>query len=353
MNTEAENRTAAVSQTEKPRRNARTVLLTVVCLLILSAVVLALADARHPQFHVVGGLELEAAYGEPFEDPGIYAVLTGRIFGTWKRHLPLRTEGEVDPSVPGVCELVSTVEYRGRQYVCVRTVRVSEPTAPEPDETGAAEPEEKIIFLTFDDGPSPYTARLLDVLAAYDVKATFFVTCDQPDCFACIGRAHADGHSIGIHTASHVYREIYADEEAFFSDFQKVQDLIVEQTGEETRLYRFPGGSANTVSDFNPGIITRLAAELEERGYQYFDWNVYSGDAGGKGATTSADGVYTNVTEGIAGLEDSSFAVVLQHDIKPYSVDAVERIIQWGLENGYCFRALDVTSPPVHDIIAN
>ena len=184
----------------------------------------------------------------------------------------------------------------------------------------------------------------------YSVRATFFVTCDQPDFFRCIARAHAAGHTVGIHSASHVYSEIYSSEEAFFEDFQKVRDLIFEQTGEYPSICRFPGGSSNTVSEFNPGIMTRLASDVRDLGYQYFDWDVYSGDAGGKGAAAESDTVFANVTEGIG---DSHHAVVLQHDIKGFSVDAVEKIILWGLENGYTFRALDAGSPPAHFDIAN
>ena len=213
-----------------------------------------------------------------------------------------------------------------------------------------SKPAEKTIYLTFDDGPGPYTDRLLDVLDKYGVKATFFVTCDQPDYFRCVARAHEAGHAIGVHSATHVYDDIYASEEACFADFQKVLDMILEQTGELPAICRFPGGSDNTVSSFNPGVMTRLASDVRDLGFQYFDWNVYSGDAGGKGATTDAKTVAANVIEGVGDLKT---AVVLQHDIKPYSVDAVESIIQWGLEHGYAFRPLDITSPPVHEKIAN
>ena len=337
-----QNKDQISGQTSRVKRRHVTVPV-VFCLLLVAVLSLIRADARSPLFYVVGGLELETAAGEAFEDPGVYAVLSGRIFGEGKRHLPLRTEGRVDTAVPGIYELAYTVEYRGKEYRCVRTVRVAEADPlPEP-----VAPAEKTIYLTFDDGPGPETGRLLDILAKYDAKATFFVTCDQPEYFSCIARAYREGHAVGIHTASHVYREIYRSEEAFFSDFYQVQNLIVEQTGEETRLYRFPGGSDNTVSSFNPGIMTRLAAELHGMGYQYFDWDIKSGDAG---ETESADGVFRNVTEGMAGRET---AIVLQHDIKSFSVDAVERIILWGLENGFVFRALDLNSPPAHFQIAN
>ena len=119
------------------------------------------------------------------------------------------------------------------------------------------------------------------------------------------------------------------------------------QTGQETKLVRFPGGSSNTVSDFNPGIMTTLAQQLHDKGYEYFDWNVSSGDAG---ETTSTDQVVENV---ISGIQSHNVSVVLQHDIKAFSVDAVEKIIQWGLNNGYTFLPLNFDSPPAHHHINN
>ena len=203
------------------------------------------------------------------------------------------------------------------------------------------------IYLTFDDGPGPYTGRLLDVLAKYNVKATFFVTGANSKYFDQIGRAYREGHSIGVHTYSHNYKSIYSSEDAFFQDFNAVEDLIYNQTGSYTQLCRFPGGSSNTVSNFNPGIMTSLAASLTDMGYQYFDWNVSSGDAG---ETTDTDTVAKNIIDGCSGRRAS---VVLQHDIKDYSVNAVEQVIIWGLNNGYVFRALDVSSPHAHHSINN
>lgn len=207
--------------------------------------------------------------------------------------------------------------------------------------------EQKTIYLTFDDGPSPYTDALLDVLAKYNAKATFFVTATFPEYEDCIGRAYREGHAIGVHTASHDYYSIYASEEAFFKDFFIVEDIIYGQTGKYSRLFRFPGGSSNTVSRFNPGIMSRLAKAMTDMGYKYFDWDVSSGDAG---ETTKTSVVIENV---IARCTGRTTAVVLQHDIKNFSVDAVEKIILWGLQNGYTFAALDLTSPGAHQEIAN
>ena len=93
--------------------------------------------------------------------------------------------------------------------------------------------------------------------------------------------------------------------------------------------------------------MSRLAKMMTDMGYQYYDWNVSSGDAG---QTTKTDVVVENIIDGCSGKRTS---VVLQHDIKDFSVDAVEKVLVWGLRNGYTFRALDLTSPAAHHGIAN
>ena len=252
-------------------------------------------------------------------------------------------EGTVEPYTPGEYTLTYTLaNEQGQTVSATRTVKVHPANKP-----GSVEPGEKTIYLTFDDGPGPYTEALLNLLDYYNVPATFFVTCMYPNYENSIGRAYREGHAIGVHTATHNYYDIYSSEEAYFADFNAVQDMIYRQTGEYTDIFRFPGGSSNTVSSFNSGIMSRLAYSLESMGYKYFDWNVTSGDAG---ETTDTDTVADNVINGIAGRK---YAVVLQHDIKDYSVNAVEEIILWGLNNGYVFRALDTSSPNAHHGIAN
>jgi peptidoglycan/xylan/chitin deacetylase (PgdA/CDA1 family) len=163
-----------------------------------------------------------------------------------------------------------------------------------------------------------------------------------------IQRAAEEGHAIGIHSASHSYSEIYANEEAYFADLYKMQDIIKKHTGQTITLLRFPGGSSNTTSCYyNKGIMTRLTKLVEEKGFTYFDWNVGSNDTGG---ASTAKQVYNNVVSGIGNKQNS---VVLMHDIKSHSVDAVEAIIVWGLENGYTFRPLSPDSYTAHHGVAN
>jgi peptidoglycan/xylan/chitin deacetylase (PgdA/CDA1 family) len=157
---------------------------------------------------------------------------------------------------------------------------------------------------------------------------------------------------VAVHTTTHNYAYIYASESNYWEDFNNQNAVIAAQTGSYTNMFRFPGGSSNTVSaNYNTGIMSRLVAEANARGYVYFDWNVSSGDAGG---TTDTNDVYLNVISGIEACSNAGVpSVVLQHDVKAYSVNAVEDIIKWGLANGYHFSALSPGSYAPHQRIAN
>ena len=207
-------------------------------------------------------------------------------------------------------------------------------------------PSGKIIYLTFDDGPGPYTSQLLDTLAKYNVKATFFTV--NTKYTSLIAQEAAAGHSVGIHSATHDYATIYANEDAYFADLHQMESIITSQTGVRPTLIRFPGGSSNKVSArYCQGIMSALTQAVTDQGYQYFDWNVSSGDAGG---TTDTETVFENV---INGVQQHDVSVVLQHDIKSFSVDAVEKIIIWGLANGYTFLPLNASSPGAHQPVNN
>ena len=203
-----------------------------------------------------------------------------------------------------------------------------------------------VIYLTFDDGPSVYTPRLLDILKKHDVQATFFVV--NTGKIDTITRIASEGHVVAMHSATHDFAEIYASEEAYFKDLKKIQSQIEKYCGYKSTLLRFPGGGSNTVSKrYNEGIMTRLTEQLEKKGYTYFDWNVDSDDAGSARTATT---VYNNVVRGCATRKTS---VVLMHDIKNYTVDAIEDIILWGKDNGYTFKVLTASSPTFHHRVNN
>ncbi len=300
-------------------------------------------DPVAPVITLVGG-DVDVQKGEIFTDPGFTALdncdgdITAKV----------TVSGEVNMAKAGAYTLTYTVaDSYGNSHTVDRIVTVfknlREVTVnfPEP----ALEPTGKTIYLTFDDGPGKYTAQLLDILAKYNVKATFFVTRGGDS--GLIARMAREGHVVAIHTASHDYNKIYASEEAYLSDLYSVQSLISSMTGQTTTLFRFPGGSGNTISSFNPGIMTRLTELLTGMGYTYFDWNVDSGDALGAGSSKE---ILYNVVEGIGSRQSS---VVLQHDIYEASVYATEWIIQWGIANGYTFKTLSQSGPVIHHSVRN
>ena len=194
------------------------------------------------------------------------------------------------------------------------------------------------IYLTFDDGPSYGTTNvILDVLKEEGVKATFFVTCSGPD--SLIKRMYDEGHTVALHTATHNYSYVYSSVDNYFEDLNRVSNRVKNITGIESKIIRFPGGSSNTISrNYKSGIMTELTHQVLERGYRYFDWNVDSNDAGG--ARSGAE-VYNNVTRNLSKYRSN---VVLMHDIKTTTRDAIRNIIKYGKANGYKFEKIDMNT---------
>ena len=296
-------------------------------------------DPVPPVITLNGEIEYKTTAGKEYVEQGYTATdnLDGDITAQ------VTVEGEIDIYTPGTYSLVYTVTdsyqnvAKAERTIIVEAVR-------QPD---VVNPGNKIIYLTFDDGPHKYTNELLDILAKYNVKASFFVVYNSWSYIKICKRIVDEGHAIGVHSTTHKYKEIYASEEAFLADFYEMENTIYNLTGTKPTIFRFPGGSSNTISRFNEGIMTRLATLMTNMGYQYFDWNVESGDAG---LTTDPDEVFRRV---VSGVQEFNVSVVLQHDVKGYSVEAVEKIIIWGLNNGYTFLPLEPTSPVCHHLILN
>lgn len=136
----------------------------------------------------------------------------------------------------------------------------------------------KTMYLTFDDGPSAEnTSAVLDVLKARNIKATFFVVGENvrkhPD---VAKRIAAEGHTIGIHCNRHDYKELYESRDSYLADFEEAYRAVLEVTGVKPVLYRFPGGSIN---GYNRKVYKEIIAEMDARGFVYFDWNASLDDA--------------------------------------------------------------------------
>ena len=296
---------------------------------------ISVADFKAPVISLNGEKKLYIKVGSEYAEAGFKAQ--DNVDGDVTDKVVV--SGKVDTSKCGSYKIQYTVtDKAGNTVTENREVYVFNKQA----NTNTVNPGNKVVYLTFDDGPGPYTKKLLDILDKYGVKATFFVAGQKPAYHYMIGETYRRGHTIALHTYSHQY-SIYSSEDTYYADLKKIEDVCVEQTGVKPTIVRFPGGTSNTISrNYCKGIMTALTKSLSYHGYLYCDWNVSSGDAGG--AKTKEE-VANNV---INGIKRNNVSIVLQHDISSFSVDAVETIITWGLANGYTFLPMDENAPMVH-----
>ena len=195
----------------------------------------------------------------------------------------------------------------------------SEPVA----EESSGQEEIHKVYLTFDDGPSIYTNDILDILDSYNVKATFFVVGKEgTNAEEALQRIVDEGHTLGMHSYSHKYKELYESMDSFTEDFEQIRDYIYQATGVESVCYRFAGGSSNTVSEID---MHDFIDYLDSQGVEYYDWNVSSGDGGSMKLST--DTLLENCTKDIDTRDTS---IILLHDSaeKPTTVEALPDIIE-------------------------
>jgi len=219
--------------------------------------------------------------------------------------------------------------------------------------TAAGGDFDRTVYLTFDDGPSPVTLQILDTLSQKGVTATFFVVGENaekhPD---ILRRIVSEGHSVGIHSYTHDYAAIYKNKTAFFADFDRLAELIDTLAGVKSRLYRFPGGSSNTLFSRysqSSSLMSDIQAELLARGVTYVDWNVSAEDA--VGYKKSADSIVSSV---VRQVQRQYPAVVLMHDTtaQQTTADALSEIIDRLKELGFTFSPLSENVSCRHGIDA-
>ena len=298
-------------------------------------------DDKPPTISINGSSLVYVKSGTKYEEMGFWAkddvdgYLTSQV----------KVTGLPDMSKSGIYVVTySVTDSSGNTAYATRKVAVY--GAGYADAYKTVEPNGKTVYLTFDDGPGPYTAQLLDILKEYNVKATFFVTNQFPKYQNLIGRAYSEGHAIGVHTYSHKWT-VYSSVESYVDDFVKMHNLIKVQTGIDTKIFRFPGGANNTVSKkYANGVVSAIANHLTSQGYVYYDWNCDCNDA--TSATTSQ--IIENVKRQIANKD---YSVVLMHDIKKKTVNAIPAIIEYCLAHGYNLDVITTETPLVQLTIAN
>ncbi|MDR2931726.1 MAG: polysaccharide deacetylase [Oscillospiraceae bacterium] len=205
---------------------------------------------------------------------------------------------------------------------------------------------EGVIYLTFDDGPSKNTEKLLDVLWEENVKATFFVTAQEEDTEyldKLLRRIVDEGHELALHSYTHTFHKIYKSADAYIADINKLNDHILEATGYRPSIIRFPGGSRT--SNCPKEIMNGIIKETERRGYVFFDWDVVSGDD-----TSTVFPAEQLANTMVKGCTYPKSTVILAHDSSAPKTtpEAIRITIEALREQGYTFSVLSPGVKPVH-----
>ncbi len=296
-------------------------------------------DVVAPEITLNGDEMIYLIVGATYEEAG--ATARDNCSGDVSKDI--KVEGEVNTKEVGTYKVTYTVQDKeGNKAVKERTVHV------QPPRRGASYGGiAGHIYLTFDDGPNWNTTPvILDVLKEEGVKATFFVIYHEGT-DDLLRRIVEEGHTLALHTYSHDY-SIYQSVDTYFNDLDQIRNHVKNVTGVDSHIIRFPGGSSNTISRrYCDGIMSILTNEVISRGYKYYDWNISSGDAG---QTQDPDQVYQNV---VNRLSHDRVNMILMHDIKPYTRDAIRNIVRYGKENGYTFARIDDSTEMVTQRVAN
>ena len=215
------------------------------------------------------------------------------------------------------------------------------------DDKSKASENVKRVYLTFDDGPSIYTGQILDILAANNVKATFFVIGRDEEYYDYYKRIVDEGHTLGMHSYTHEYQKLYASTESFGEEIEELQTLLKDVTGVESHVFRFPGGSSNNVSQLP---IENYIAYLNEHGINYYDWNSLSGDA--VNASLSPEQLVNNIMRDVRNNKDS---IVLMHDLVNVhaTVESLQMLIDTLKSEGYEILPIDANTPLIQHVSCN
>lgn len=208
--------------------------------------------------------------------------------------------------------------------------------------SGEPAPDEKVVYITIDDGPTSDTPKILDILDEYEAKATWFVTSQFMEGSALkdmLKQIHDRGNTIGVHTFSHQYKQIYSSVDAYMEDYNKMNKIIVSAVGESSDIFRFPGGSN---AGYNKKIRRELLDRVDSEGLVYYDWNAFTGDTEGMSRSEM-------VSKAVKECSYNNKAILLMHDVPGRNtvVEALPEILKQLQDKGYEFRALDKDVAPI------
>ena len=302
---------------------------------------LIVGDEKKPDIKLKGNDVLYITKGSAYKESG--ATASDNCDGDLTKGINI--EGKVNTSKKGTYEIKYSVkDSSGNEASITRKVIVQDKKSSSKttnDNTPVTTTNTTgVIYLTFDDGPGSFTNKILDILKKHDIKATFFVTMAGSN--DVLRREFDEGHTIGLHTATHVYKQIYASIDSYFDDLNRVSNRVQSITGKETKFIRFPGGTSNHVSAVGMSNIVR---EVNAKGYTYFDWNLSVEDAGE--CAYKKDKKTCVVNNFKKYLKPNKVNMVLMHDIKSYTANGLEEMINYAKERNYTFKQIDGSTEPV------
>ena len=228
--------------------------------------------------------------------------------------------GELTITVP-----ISSVSKYLQNPTARKLVNIPKPPEPKPEPapapaapTPAPTTGNKVIALTFDDGPGPYTAHLLDILDQYGAKATFFLIGSKVSGQASVVRSiQARGHQLGNHSWSHPeLNKVSAEQLA--SEIDQTNNAIKQAVGTKPNIIRPPYGALNRAG----------LEQFRQRGMSAVVWSVDTRDWADRNSEIVC-------SRAVAGARNG--AVILMHDIHPTSVNAVPCILDSLKQQGYSF----------------
>lgn len=300
--------------------------------------IVTVTDTTPPVITIKGDKKVSLLVGAEYTDAG--ATAADKVDGDLSKNI--KVDSTVNTAEKGKYTVTYSVSDKaGNKAKAVREVVVRKLSSG------------SVVYLTFDDGPSENTVKILDLLKKYDAHATFFVVGSNiKGNEAILKRMVKEGHTIAVHTYTHDYAAIYKSPKAFWADNEKTRALVKKVTGQTPSVMRFPGGASNTISaNYCKGIMSVLTSQTKSHGYEYYDWNISSGDAEGDGVPTKK--LYVNIMSGIR--ENYETPVVLMHDsgAKGTTVQAVALVLKKATAEGYSFEAMDDTVPAVHHGVNN
>ncbi len=296
-------------------------------------------DTKGPKITLKGYKNMTIYLNQNYNEPGY------EVFDNCDNDIKTKVKitGTVNTKKEGIYKITyQATDSLGNVSEVTRTVKVLKKPI---------ENDSKVIYLTFDDGPSrSVTPKLLDVLKEENVKVTFFVINHSKELDYLIKREDSEGHTVGLHSYTHNYKKVYSSVDSYFNDLYAIQDKVYKIINKKPTIIRFPGGASNTISRrYSKGIMTLLDKEVNNKGFTYFDWNISSGDA--SGGRLSANKIYDNVITNLKYKRN----IVLLHDFENNTgiIEGIREIIKYGKSHGYTFEAIDKNTLEYHHKINN